>query len=105
MESVRLAAFASGATQFITYGLLNFVVLFLMREKGMVLKQIAVYYALVVLIGVGGSMFASGRLIDRFARELNEEVVCRRRTSGDIPWSWNVGIMSPKNPPKTAQCK
>ena len=66
--SLRLAALASGANQFITYGLLNFVVLFLMREKGMTLKQIAVYYALVVLIGVGGSMFVSGRLIDRFAR-------------------------------------
>jgi predicted MFS family arabinose efflux permease len=66
--SLRLAAFASGANQFITYGLLNFVVLFLMREKGMVLKQIAVYYALVILVGVGGAMFVSGRLIDRFAR-------------------------------------
>ncbi len=39
-----------------------------MREKGMVLKQVAVYYALVVLIGMGGSMFVSGRLIDRFVR-------------------------------------
>ena len=39
-----------------------------MREKGMVLKQIAVYYALVVLMGVGGGMFVSGRLIDRFTR-------------------------------------
>ncbi|HTR24529.1 MAG TPA: MFS transporter [Terriglobales bacterium] len=66
--SLRLAAFASGANQFITYGLANFVVLFLMREKGMVLKQIAVYYAIVFLIGVGGSMFVSGRLIDRFTR-------------------------------------
>jgi MFS family permease len=66
--SLRLAAFASGANQFITYGLANFVVLFLMREKGMVLKQIAVYYAAVFLIGVGGSMFVSGRLIDRFTR-------------------------------------
>jgi MFS family permease len=66
--SLRLAAFASGANQFITYGLLNFVVLFLMREKGMVLNQIAVYYSLVVLVGVGGAMFVSGRLIDRFAR-------------------------------------
>jgi len=37
--------------------------------------------------------------------ELNEEVVCRRRASADIPWSWNVGIVSPKNPPKAAQCK
>ena len=36
--------------------------------------------------------------------ELNEEVVCRRRANGDIGWNWNVGIVSPKLPPK-AQCK
>jgi predicted MFS family arabinose efflux permease len=66
--SLTLAAVASGANQFITYGLINFAVLFLMREKGMALKQVAVYYALVVLVGVGGSMFVSGRLIDRFTR-------------------------------------
>jgi hypothetical protein len=28
--------------------------------------------------------------------ELNEEVVCGRRASGDIGWNWNVGIASPK---------
>ena len=37
--------------------------------------------------------------------ELNEEVVCRRRASGDIPWGWNVGIISPKMPSPTEQCK
>lgn len=37
--------------------------------------------------------------------ELNEEVVCRRRASGDIPWNWNVGIASPKLPGQKAQCK
>jgi para-nitrobenzyl esterase len=37
--------------------------------------------------------------------ELNEEVVCRRRASGDIPWTWNVGIVSPKMPSPTEQCK
>jgi para-nitrobenzyl esterase len=37
--------------------------------------------------------------------ELNEQVVCRRRASGDIPWVWNVGIVSPKMPPPTEQCK
>jgi predicted MFS family arabinose efflux permease len=66
--SLMLAALASGATQFVTYGLINFAVLFLMREKGMTLKQVAVYYALVVAIGMGGSMLASGRVIDRFTR-------------------------------------
>ncbi len=70
--SLRLAAFAAGANQFITYGLGNFLVLFLMREKGMALKQIATYYALVVLIGLGGSMFVSGRVIDRFTRTSKE---------------------------------
>jgi MFS family permease len=63
-----LAALAAGANQFITYGLSNFTVLFLMREKGMRLQQVAAYYSVVVLIGMGGSMFVSGRLIDRFAR-------------------------------------
>ena len=66
--SLMLAALASGATQFITYGITNFAVLFLMREKGMTLNQVAVYYALVVAIGMGGSMLASGRAIDRFTR-------------------------------------
>jgi predicted MFS family arabinose efflux permease len=66
--SLVLVALASGATQFVTYGQLNFAVLFLMREKGMTLKQVAVYYALVVAIGMGRSMLASGRVIDRFTR-------------------------------------
>jgi para-nitrobenzyl esterase len=30
--------------------------------------------------------------------ELNEEVVSRRRASGDAPWNWNAGIASPKLP-------
>jgi predicted MFS family arabinose efflux permease len=64
--ALMLAALASGATQFVTYGLINFAVLFLMREKGMTLRQVAVYYALVVAIGMGGSMLASGPVIDRF---------------------------------------
>ncbi len=37
--------------------------------------------------------------------ELNEEVVCRRRANGNIPWNWNVGIASQKIPGPTAQCK
>jgi len=34
---------------------------------------------------------------------LHEESVCRRRTSGEIPWNWNVGLYSPKLP--AAPCK
>ena len=63
-----LASFASGVTQIITYGLGNFAVLFLMREKGMTLNDVALWYALVVFIGMGGGIFASGWLIDRFTR-------------------------------------
>jgi predicted MFS family arabinose efflux permease len=66
--SLMLAALASGANQFVTYGLINFAVLFLMREKGMTLKEVAVYYALVVAIGMGGGIFISGPIIDRFTR-------------------------------------
>lgn len=66
--SLVLVALASGANQFITYGLTNFATLFLMREKGMTLKQIAVYYALVVAIGMGGGILLSGPAIDWFTR-------------------------------------
>src|SRR5690606_34165049 len=58
-------ALACAATQFITYATMNFTVLFLMREKGMELDDVAVWYALVVLVGIGAGMLASGRLIDR----------------------------------------
>jgi predicted MFS family arabinose efflux permease len=66
--SLMLVALASGANQFITYGLSNFAALFLMREKGMTLKQIALYYSLVIAIGMGGGILASGPVIDRFTR-------------------------------------
>jgi MFS family permease len=64
-----LAALGSGATQFVTYGLGNFAVLFLMREKGMVLNEVAVWYALVLALGMGGGMVVSGRVIDRMTRK------------------------------------
>ena len=66
--SLVLAAFASGATQLITYGAGNFTTLFLMREKGMTLSQVAIWYALVLFFGMGGGIFVSGRVIDRFAK-------------------------------------
>lgn len=60
-----LAALASGATQVITYGAGNFATLFLMREKGMTLGEVAVYYALIVGIGMSAGIFVSGLVIDR----------------------------------------
>ena len=66
--ALLLAALGSGATQFITYGLGNFTTLFLMREKGMTLNEVAIYYSLVVGIGMSAGIFVSGRVIDRFTR-------------------------------------
>jgi MFS family permease len=63
-----LASVGSGATQFVTYGLGNFAVLFLIREKGMTLNQIALWYAITVAVGMGGGMLISGRVIDRFIK-------------------------------------
>lgn len=63
-----LAALGSGVTQIITYGMGNFSVLFLMREKGMGLNDVALWYALVVAIGMSGGIFVSGWLLDRFTR-------------------------------------
>lgn len=62
-----MASLASGAGNFITYGLLNFTTLFLMREKGMQLADVAIWYALVVGIGMSAGIYASGRIVDRFA--------------------------------------
>jgi len=65
---LMLAALGSGATQFVTYGLGNFSVLFLIREKGMTLAQVAIWYALAVALGMGVGMVVSGRVIDRLTR-------------------------------------
>ncbi|HEY7232714.1 MAG TPA: MFS transporter [Gemmatimonadaceae bacterium] len=67
-RTLVLAALGSGATQFITYGMGNFATLFLMREKGMTLREVAVYYALVAGAGMGAGMVISGRVIDRLTR-------------------------------------
>jgi predicted MFS family arabinose efflux permease len=66
--TLMLAALGSGATQFVTYGLGNFTTLFLMREKGMTLSEVALWYALVVGIGMSAGIYVSGRVIDRYTR-------------------------------------
>jgi predicted MFS family arabinose efflux permease len=58
---------ACGVTQIVTYATLNFTTLFLMREKGMTLPEVAVYYSLLIGIAVSAGMLTSGRLIDRYA--------------------------------------
>lgn len=37
--------------------------------------------------------------------EFNEQVVCRRRAAGGIPWHWNVGIVSPPLPAGVPECR
>lgn len=61
-----LTALATGANQFITYAAANFTTLFLMEEKGMTLNQVAIWYALLVLVSMGGGIFIAGRMVDRF---------------------------------------
>ena len=63
-----LAALGSGATQVITYGQSNFTTLFLMREKGMTLDEVAVWYALVVGVVMSAGMLFSGQMVDRLTR-------------------------------------
>ncbi len=59
---------ACAATQFITYGVLNFTTLFLMREKGMALEEVALYYALLIGVFISLGMYISGRLLDAFTK-------------------------------------
>lgn len=66
--ALTLVSLAAAATQFVNYGTLGFTTLFLMREKGMTLNEIAVWYALVLGVGVSAGIFLPGILIDRFAR-------------------------------------
>jgi predicted MFS family arabinose efflux permease len=67
-RSLVLAALGSGVTQIITYGAGGFTTLFLMREKGMTLHEVAIWSALVTGIGMSAGIFVSGRVIDRFTR-------------------------------------
>jgi len=37
--------------------------------------------------------------------ELNEAVVCRRRSQGGLPWNWNFGLAAPTLPPREDACR
>jgi predicted MFS family arabinose efflux permease len=67
-----LISLACGATQFITYATLNFVTLLLMREKGMTLNEVAVYYALLIGICMTGGIYGAGWLLDRLVKRSNK---------------------------------
>jgi len=36
---------------------------------------------------------------------LHEKAVCRRRSSGDLAWNWNVGVVSPRLPADDTRCR
>ena len=88
-----LAALGSGATQFITYGLGNFTTLFLMREKGMTLQQVAVWYALVAGFGMGAGMLVSGRVIDRLATRSRAYYALSRRCRSSLALPFYLGFV------------
>jgi len=66
--ALTLVSLSAAATQFVNYGTLGFTTLFLMREKGMTLNEIALWYALVLGVGVSAGIVLPGLLIDRLAR-------------------------------------
>jgi para-nitrobenzyl esterase len=37
--------------------------------------------------------------------ELSEQVVCRRRAKGGLPWNWNVGLVAPTLPTPEDACR
>ena len=65
-RALVLAAFGGGATQMVTYGVGNFAILFLMREKGMTLAEVGLWYALMVAVVMSASLFIAGRFVDLF---------------------------------------
>lgn len=67
-----LAALGGGATQMVTYGVGNFAILFLMREKGMTLGEVAVWYALMVAIVMSAGLFLAGRSVDIFTKRTKQ---------------------------------
>jgi predicted MFS family arabinose efflux permease len=67
-RSLVLAALAGGITQIVTAGVGAFAILFMMREKGMTLSQVAVWYALMVVIVMSAGLFVAGRSVDRFTQ-------------------------------------
>ena len=62
-----LTALSSGLTAFVGYGLLNWTPSFLMREKGMTLEQIALYYAVILGLSMAIGTWASGYIVDKLA--------------------------------------
>jgi MFS family permease len=63
--ALMLTALSAGLTAFLGYALLNWVPAFLMREKGMSLSEIAVWYSTVSGLSAALGTWLSGFLVDR----------------------------------------
>ena len=66
--TLALVALSSGLSAFVGYAMLNWNVPFLIRVKGMDLKQVAAFYSLILgVTGIIGT-FAAGKLVDTFGQ-------------------------------------
>lgn len=66
---LMLTAVSAGLTAFVGYGMLNWIPSFLIREKGMKLTEIAVYYAILSGVSMAAGTFLSGVIVDRLGRK------------------------------------
>ncbi len=62
---ILFTALSAGLTAFVGYGLLNWTPSFLIREKGMSLEEIALYYSFTLGLAMALGTWASGALVDR----------------------------------------
>lgn len=65
---LRRTASAGGLAAFAYYGMLNWSVPLLLREKGMIMSEVAVYYSLMLAVSMGMGMCLSGWIVARLAR-------------------------------------
>ncbi|MDG2117648.1 MAG: MFS transporter [Gammaproteobacteria bacterium] len=73
-KSFRHLAFACGLHAFVTYGMGNFMPLFLGRIHGMEILDIGWYYGLIAGIAGLAGTFVGGWVADRMANEKNDKV-------------------------------
>ncbi|MFV3129897.1 carboxylesterase/lipase family protein [Niveispirillum sp. KHB5.9] len=55
------------------------------------------------MLFAGGPQVTHDLLPAQYA--LHDQVICRRRAAGNIPWNWNMGLIAPPLPPAQENCK
>ena len=66
---LMLTAVAAGLTAFVGYGMLNWIPSFLIREKGMKLTEVALYYAIMSGLCMAAGTFLSGLIVDKLGKK------------------------------------